>query len=275
MTGGGEAEARHARTRVLSLQAVDRRRRGARLLDHDRGGAHRRICPTTCARPGSGCARPLAELGEQRIYASHNSHHVLARRRATSSCVPKRKVLEVCVFLGRALTGAAGAPRRAQVEGQVRATSFDIQHRDEVEPPLTDWLREAYQACSARMAAAKGHRKRRARALPVQGDGASTGGQGQGEEAKRGPPSRQSEEAVGRLIGAQRSRLTAAHRAGIRARLMHLVPVWTGARRTDEVQAMMLNELLLDAMNREVERSRRRSNRCPKGNTTGSRTRNR
>jgi hypothetical protein len=43
-----------------------------------------------------------AELGEQRIYASHNSI-MFARTSCYFFVRPKRTFLEVCVFLGRAL----------------------------------------------------------------------------------------------------------------------------------------------------------------------------
>jgi hypothetical protein len=56
---------------------------------------------------------------------------------------PKRNFLEVCVFLGRTLK----APQVRRVD---RASKYkivhviQIRHRDEVEAPITDWLREAY-----------------------------------------------------------------------------------------------------------------------------------
>ena len=84
-----------------------------------------------------------AELGEQRIYASH--HSIMFARRACYFFVrPKRAWLEVCVFLGRELTGrrcvAPIAASRTRVANMLRVT-----HRDEIEAPITDWLREAYE----------------------------------------------------------------------------------------------------------------------------------
>jgi Domain of unknown function (DUF5655) len=83
-----------------------------------------------------------AEFGEQRIYASH--HSIMFARKACYFFVrPKRKYLEVVVFLGRALK----APQVRQVAESSRtkkANIIRITHRDEVEPPMTDWLREAY-----------------------------------------------------------------------------------------------------------------------------------
>jgi hypothetical protein len=84
-----------------------------------------------------------AELGEQRIYASHNSI-MFSRRSCYFFVRPKRSFLEVNVFLGRAVQ----AP---QVRKVVKASAaklvnvVQIRHRDEVEAPLTDWLEEAYR----------------------------------------------------------------------------------------------------------------------------------
>ena len=83
-----------------------------------------------------------AELGEQRIYASHNS---IMFSRAACYCFvrPKKQFLEVCLFLGRTV---AGPPiRRSAPASKTKiAHMLHIRHRDEVEAPLTDWLREAY-----------------------------------------------------------------------------------------------------------------------------------
>ena len=95
-----------------------------------------------------------ADLGEQRIYASH--HSIMFSRRACYCFVrPKRAYLEVCIFLGRAL--ASPRIRRVdQVSSVKYAHLLRITHRDEVEPPITDWLREAYAlAGAARRLAAK------------------------------------------------------------------------------------------------------------------------
>jgi Domain of unknown function (DUF5655) len=86
-------------------------------------------------------------LGDQRIYASHKS--VLFSRKSCYFFVrPKRNFLEVCVFLGRTLK----APQVRRVD---RASKhkivhvIQIRHRDEVETPITDWLREAYELSDA------------------------------------------------------------------------------------------------------------------------------
>jgi hypothetical protein len=82
------------------------------------------------------------DLGDQRIYASH--HSIMFSRDACYFFVrPKKKWLEVCVFLGRAVT----SPLVRRVDPASRAKFvhiIQVRHRDEVEPPLTDWMREAY-----------------------------------------------------------------------------------------------------------------------------------
>ena len=60
-----------------------------------------------------------ADLGEQRIYASHNSI-MFSRKSCYFFVRPKKNFLEVCIFLPRALEGAAGPPRRRRVEDEVR-----------------------------------------------------------------------------------------------------------------------------------------------------------
>lgn len=88
-----------------------------------------------------------AEFGDQRIYASHNS--IMFSRRACYFFVrPKRASLEVCIFLRRALR--APQVRRSQPVSRTKfANLVHVRHRDEVEAPLTDWLREAYDVCEA------------------------------------------------------------------------------------------------------------------------------
>jgi hypothetical protein len=56
---------------------------------------------------------------------------------------PKPKRLEVVFFLGRRLRSPL--VRRIEPTSKVKfAHLVHVIHRDEVEPPLTDWLREAY-----------------------------------------------------------------------------------------------------------------------------------
>jgi hypothetical protein len=82
------------------------------------------------------------DLGDQRIYASHNSI-MFARKACYFFVRPKRKFLEVIVFLGRAVR----SPRIKKIVDASkvkRAHVIHVTHRDEVEPPLTEWLQEAY-----------------------------------------------------------------------------------------------------------------------------------
>lgn len=86
-----------------------------------------------------------AEFGEQRIYASH--HSIMFARSACYAFVrPRLSRLELCIFLGRTVKGplvrSATATSRVKV-----AHMIHVRHRDEVEAPLTDWLREAYEVC--------------------------------------------------------------------------------------------------------------------------------
>ena len=83
-----------------------------------------------------------AAFGPQRIYASHKS--IMFSRKACYFFVrPKMTSLEVCFFLGRPLK--ARQVRRAMPASRAKiAHIVHVKHRDEVEPPVTDWLKEAY-----------------------------------------------------------------------------------------------------------------------------------
>ena len=81
-------------------------------------------------------------FGDQRIYASGTAI-MFSRKSCYFFVRPRRSFLQVCVFLGRAVR----APQVRRVER--KSTSklvhiIHITHRDEVEPPITDWLQEAY-----------------------------------------------------------------------------------------------------------------------------------
>lgn len=84
-----------------------------------------------------------AEFGEQRVYASHKSI-MFAKKACYFFVRPRTKDLEVVFFLGREVKAAqvrkSGRASRAKVWHMAR-----VVHRDEVEAPLTDWLREAYE----------------------------------------------------------------------------------------------------------------------------------
>jgi hypothetical protein len=83
-----------------------------------------------------------SSFGDQRIYASHNSI-MFSRKSCYFFVRPKRSFLEVCVFLGR--TVKARQVRRVDRASKSKIVHFiQVRHRDEVEAPVTDWLREAY-----------------------------------------------------------------------------------------------------------------------------------
>jgi hypothetical protein len=84
-----------------------------------------------------------AAFGDQRIYASGTAI-MFSRDSCYFFVRPRRSFLQVCLFLGRAIK----APQVRRVERKSKSklvNIIQIKHRDEVEPPITDWLREAYQ----------------------------------------------------------------------------------------------------------------------------------
>jgi hypothetical protein len=88
-----------------------------------------------------------ADFGEQRIYASHNSI-MFSRKSCYFFVRPKKSFLEVCVFLGR--TVKAKQVRRIDRTSKSKVVHvIQIRHRDEVEPPITDWIQEAYDYAGA------------------------------------------------------------------------------------------------------------------------------
>ena len=83
------------------------------------------------------------ELGEQRIYAS-GSCIMFSREVCHFFVRPKRSYLELCLILPRAVK--APQVRRVEPKSKIKfANLIAIRHRDEVEPPITDWMREAYE----------------------------------------------------------------------------------------------------------------------------------
>jgi len=88
-----------------------------------------------------------AALGDQRIYASHNSI-MFARKACYFFVRPKSRVLEICFFLGRPLK-APQVRRTLRASRAKLAHIVHISHRDEVEPPITDWIQEAYASSDA------------------------------------------------------------------------------------------------------------------------------
>jgi len=93
-----------------------------------------------------------AALGDQRIYASGKAI-MFARTRCYLFVRPRVHSLEVCIFLGRTVTSPL--VRRADRRSRTKiAHTINLTHRDQVEAPLTDWLREAYEASDVSRAAA-------------------------------------------------------------------------------------------------------------------------
>ena len=83
-----------------------------------------------------------AAFGDQRIYASGTAI-MFSRESCYFFVRPKRSFLQVCVFLSRAVR----APQVRRVERKSKSKLVNIihiTHRDEVESPFVDWLREAY-----------------------------------------------------------------------------------------------------------------------------------
>jgi len=88
-----------------------------------------------------------ADFGDQRIYASHKSI-MFSRKSCYCFVRPKKSFLELCIFLGRELR--APQVRRIHRSSKAKvAHMIQIRHRDEVEPPLTEWLEEAYEFCES------------------------------------------------------------------------------------------------------------------------------
>ena len=112
------------------------------MLEHNGSRSDVSIFRIIFARLGKGCAKRRLLFGEQRIYASH--HSIMFSRKTCYFFVrPKQKYLELCVFLGRRLK----APQVRRVDQASKSKLYHllrITHRDEVEPPITDWLQEAY-----------------------------------------------------------------------------------------------------------------------------------
>jgi Domain of unknown function (DUF5655) len=107
------------------------------------------------------------ELGEQRIYASGTAI-MFSRDSCYFFVRPKRSFLEVCVFLGR--TVRAPQVRRTEQKSKTKVVHIiPIRHRDEVEAPVTDWLREAYELPDVLKATPKpkAQAKTKARAKPA------------------------------------------------------------------------------------------------------------
>jgi len=112
------------------------------LLDYDRGGADSGLSEDL-REAWERVRETAASFGDQRIYASHKSI-MFSRKSCYFFVRPKKSFLELCVFLGREVK--APQVRRTDRSSKTRIVHvIQVRHRDEVEPPLTDWLREAYE----------------------------------------------------------------------------------------------------------------------------------
>jgi uncharacterized protein DUF5655 len=99
------------------------------------------------------------EFGPQRIYASHNSI-MFSRKICYFFVRPKKKYLEVWFFLGRKLENPLIRQTMPASKRKI-AHHVRIIHRDQVESPITDWLREAYDVSEAIRTPAKVKFKKR------------------------------------------------------------------------------------------------------------------
>jgi len=84
-----------------------------------------------------------AEFGEQRIYASHKSI-MFSRKTCYFFVRPKKKLLEIWFFLGRKVKATMVRKTVPSSKTKVAHLVY-VTHRDQVEAPLTDWLREAFE----------------------------------------------------------------------------------------------------------------------------------
>jgi hypothetical protein len=87
------------------------------------------------------------EFGPQRIYASHNSI-MFSRKICYFFVRPKKKYLEVWFFLGRKIENSLIRQTMPASKRKI-AHHVRIIHRDQVESPITEWLREAYDVSEA------------------------------------------------------------------------------------------------------------------------------
>lgn len=104
----------------------------------------------------------VVDFGAQRIYASHKSI-MFARKTCYFFVRPKKSALEIVFFLGRALK-APQVRKVVEASRVKRAHIVHVTHRDEVEPPITDWLHEAYEVSDTLSA---GRRRRAGRQKPA------------------------------------------------------------------------------------------------------------
>lgn len=87
-----------------------------------------------------------AELGEQRIYASEKAI-MFAKKHCYAFVRPKKSYIEVCFFTDHQIKNP-----KLKIETRSKTKfghTFRLVHADQVEEPLTDWVREAYEKAKA------------------------------------------------------------------------------------------------------------------------------
>jgi hypothetical protein len=83
-----------------------------------------------------------SSLGTQRIYASHNS--IMFSKKVCYFFVrPRKSFLEVWIFLPHKIEGLKSMQSSAKKTKYCNL--FKLVHADQVEEPLTDWLRMAFE----------------------------------------------------------------------------------------------------------------------------------
>ncbi len=82
-----------------------------------------------------------AGLGEQRIYASPLAI-MFAKKHCYFFVRPKKSFLEVWIFLPRKIEGLTSS--QSATKNVKYSNLFKLVHADQVETPLTDWIREAF-----------------------------------------------------------------------------------------------------------------------------------
>jgi hypothetical protein len=149
------------------------------------------------------------ELGDQRIYASHNSI-MFARNVCYFFVRPRRTYLEVWFFVGRSITSPL-IDKVMQGSSTKTAHRVRLTHRDQVEPPLSDWLKEAYDwSMAPKRPRPRGGRSGAAVAVRTAGRSTSTAKTATGVK-KKAPASKT--KPVSRVAARTSKRRTAGKRA--------------------------------------------------------------
>ena len=93
------------------------------------------------------------EFGEQRIYASHSSI-MFSRTTCYFFVRPRKASLQIWFFLGRKVKDKR--IRTIVSSSKVKyAHQVQVTHRDEIEAPITEWLKEAYEVSEKLRGASK------------------------------------------------------------------------------------------------------------------------